>query len=126
MEVADGTIPIRRKTQKDLFIARSIKKKLISPQILPSGDGDHHEVRIHTPFFSTPLKFVGLSETEYSVPQSFTSSYGRTIVIHDNPRDQVLVEQPVLETPQTADNDSVDPVQPIPEIVEQPVEQHIP
>ncbi|KAL3529733.1 hypothetical protein ACH5RR_009055 [Cinchona calisaya] len=65
------------------------------------------------------------SETEYSVPQSSTSSYGRTIVIHDTPRDQVRVEQPVLETPQTADNDPVDPVQPIPEIVEQPVNQAI-
>ncbi|KAL3501192.1 hypothetical protein ACH5RR_035641 [Cinchona calisaya] len=67
-----------------------------------------------------------ISETEYSVPLSSTSSYGRTIVIHDTPRDQVRVEQSVLETPQTADNDPVDPVQPIPEIVEQPVEQHIP
>ncbi|KAL3537238.1 hypothetical protein ACH5RR_000604 [Cinchona calisaya] len=39
----DGTIPIRRTTQKDLLIARSIKKKLITPQIHPSGDGGHHE-----------------------------------------------------------------------------------
>ncbi|KAL3521166.1 hypothetical protein ACH5RR_019315 [Cinchona calisaya] len=66
------------------------------------------------------------SETEYSVPQSSTSSHGRTIVIHDTPRDQVRVDQPVFVTPQTANNDPVDPVRQIPEIVEQPVEQYIP
>ncbi|KAL3520292.1 hypothetical protein ACH5RR_018441 [Cinchona calisaya] len=64
--------------------------------------------------------------TEYSVPQSSTSSHGWTIVILHTPQDQVRVEQPVFETPQTADNDLVDLVQQIPEIVEQPVEQHIP
>ncbi|KAL3530649.1 hypothetical protein ACH5RR_009971 [Cinchona calisaya] len=69
---------------------------------------------------------VGSGKGKYYVPQPSTSSHGWTIVIRHTRRDQVRIEQLIVETPQNANNDLVDHVQQIPEIVEQPVEQHIP
>ena len=66
------------------------------------------------------------SESDYSISQSSISSHGRTIIVHHAPQVQVRVEQPVSEPPQAVVDDLVDPVQQMPEIVEELVEQHAP
>lgn len=49
------------------------------------------------------------------------------IVVHNTPQVQLGIEQPINEIPQAAENVPIDQVvQVIPEIIEQPVEQHDP
>ena len=56
--------------------------------------------------------------------QPYTSS-DRLVIIHNTPQIQTGVKQPIIENPQAADEIPVDEViLKIPEIVEQPVEQH--
>ena len=64
------------------------------------------------------------SESDYSISQPSTSSHRRTIIIHHAPQVHVHVEQSVPEPLQAIVDDPVDPVRKMPEIVEEPVEQH--
>ncbi|KAG8369445.1 hypothetical protein BUALT_Bualt14G0014500 [Buddleja alternifolia] len=65
-----------------------------------------------------------ISEKDHMDIQPPTSS-DRLIVIYNTPQVQMDVEQPIVEVPQFADNDMVDPVvQELPEASEQPVNQH--
>ena len=67
-----------------------------------------------------------VSEKDHINSQPSTSS-DRLIFIHNTPQIQTSVRQPIIENPQAADNNPVDQVvQELPEITEQPVEQHVP
>ena len=49
------------------------------------------------------------------------------IFIHNTPQIQTSVRQPIIENPQATDNNPIDQVvQELPEITEQPIEQHVP
>ena len=65
-------------------------------------------------------------ERDHFDAQPFTSS-DRLIVIHNTPQVQTSDGQPIIEVPQTVDDNLVDQVvQDSPEIVDQPIEQHDP
>ena len=67
-----------------------------------------------------------VSERNHTDIQPSTSS-DRLIVIHNTPQVQTGVGQPIVEAPQTTDDNPVDQdVQELPEIIEQPVAQHDP
>ena len=66
------------------------------------------------------------SERDFPISQPSTSSHRRTIVIHHAPSAQMRVEEPVPGPPQAGEDNLVDPVQQIPEVVEEPVDQHAP